>query len=88
MDCLLPARVCSTGPVLNVAGHLPPPYLDNHCKEQEYSCFAGGEHFSAVFTKQHMQDSIRDACCCGIEHFIIMMHIPVYLFQEKSDILS
>lgn len=34
-----------------------------------------------------MQDNTPDACCYGLEHFTIMIHIPVYLFQEKSDIL-
>lgn len=41
------------------------------------------ECFGAVCTKEHMQVGVRDACCCGPNHFITTIHAPMYLFQEE-----
>lgn len=71
-DCLLPARVCSTGPVLSIAGQPLPLSLflqkEKNQNQTSWTITAKGknipvlqeEHIVAVFTKKHMQDNTRD----------------------------
>lgn len=55
VDCLLPARVCSTELVLSIAGPSQSLQIAGQSLQRaRISCFAGEEHFGAIFTKQHI----------------------------------
>lgn len=55
VDRLLPARVCSRERIVSIAGPSQSLQIAGQSLQRaRISCFAGEEHFSALFTKQHI----------------------------------